>query len=88
MNIFGLVGLIVAIGLFANLGTWAMSYEPIHFALFIFIIILATLLIYTHIIITTLYIYLKDAWIQGIIGGPWDDSQPGLTSNGKRVTVQ
>ena len=85
MNIIGLIGLITAIGLFGDLGTWAMSHQPIHFALFIWIIMLSALLIYTHVIIVTLYLYLKDAWLQGLIGGPWDDSQPGLTHKGTRV---
>lgn len=87
LNIVALIGLVIAIGLFGDLGTWAMSHQPIHFALFIWIIILSALLIYTHFIITALYMYLKDAWLQTIIGGPWEDSQPGLTSNGKRVVV-
>ena len=87
LNVIGLVGLLTAIGLFAALGTWAMLHQPIHFALFIWIIILAILLVYTHLIVTTLYIYLKDAWLQSLLGGPWDDSQPGLTHNGKRVVI-
>ena len=77
LNVIGLLGLVTAIGLFGSLGTWAMSHQPIHFALFIWIIILAVLLVYTHLIVTTLYLYLKDAWIQSLLGGPWDDSQPG-----------
>ena len=78
--------LIVAIGLFADLGTWAMSHEPIHMTLFVWIIILAFMLIYSHVIITTLYFYLKDAWLRGILG-PMDEGNAGLTHGGKRVTV-
>jgi hypothetical protein len=55
-----------------------MTHQPIHMALFIWIILLSALLLYTHVIVTTLYIYLKDAWLQSLMGGPWDDSQPGI----------
>jgi hypothetical protein len=48
LNVFGLIGLMTAVGLFGALGTWAMSHQPIHFALFIWIIILSVLLVTKH----------------------------------------
>ena len=68
MDVVAVVGLGVAIGLFADLGTWAMSHEPIHMALFVTIIVLEVLLIYTGVIIGALFIMLKDQWLMGILG--------------------
>ena len=87
MDFVGIIGLAIAIGLFADLGTWSMSHEPIHIWLFSFIIILEFLLIYSGIIVVALYIILRDQWLMGLVG-PYSNQQAGLTHGGQRISVQ
>ena len=54
MDLVALVGIAVCIGLFANLGTWAMTHDPIHIALFVIIIILEALLIWSGLLLCSL----------------------------------
>ncbi len=42
-NAIGIVGLIVVLGLFLDLGFWSMSYDPVHVALFALILLLLIL---------------------------------------------
>lgn len=86
MNILAIIGLGVAIGLFANLGFWSMSHQPIHLALFAFIVVLVILLIYAEVIIITLYMILKDSYLMGIMGSP-NPNPAGLTTGGRRVAM-
>ena len=85
-----MVGLVVAIGLFADLGWWSMTHgqqtlgHP-HVVVFFFIIILLLLLIYGQLIVGTIYLMLKDAWIRGILGNESDEDMAGLTHGGKRI---
>ena len=54
--------LAVAIGLFADLGSWHIGVpfkEPVHMALFVLIIILELLLIYSEFVVASLYVMLK-----------------------------
>jgi len=92
LNIFAIIGLIVAIVWFSVFGTWAMLYKvqlgwPVHFVLFIIIIVLAVLLIYTGFILVALYTYLKEAYIDNILGSQYTDDDVGLTSGGRRISV-
>ena len=54
MDLVGIVGIAVCIGLFADLGTWSMTHDPIHMALFVIIIILEALLIWTGLLLCSL----------------------------------
>ena len=52
----------MAIGLFADLGSWHIGVpfkEPVHMALFVLIIILELLLIYSELVVASLYVMLK-----------------------------
>ena len=87
MNVLALIGLLVSIGLFADLGWWSMTHEPLHVGVFFMILLLLTLLIYGHLIVVTVYLVLKDAWIRGILGNNVNDDEDmaGLTHGGKRI---
>jgi hypothetical protein len=85
LNVLAIIGLFVVIGLFADLGWWSMTYEPIHIAVFFMILILLGLIIYGHIIVITLYLILKYAWISGLLNGSDDEDMAGLTRGGKRI---
>jgi len=87
MNVFAIIGLIIAIVWFSLLGMWAMLHVPVHFALYIIIIILTILLIYTAIILIALFTYLKEAYIDSILGSQQSDEDVGLTSGGRRISV-
>ena len=87
MNVLALIGLLVSIGLFADLGWWSMTHEPLHVGVFFMILLLLILLIYGHLIVVTVYLVLKDAWIRGILGNNVNDDEDmaGLTHGGKRI---
>ena len=51
--------LTVAIGLFGDLGMWAMTHDPIHMVQFIIIIVLVLLLLYSQFVVLSMYIMLK-----------------------------
>merc|ERR1712241_1359245 len=86
MNVLALIGLLASIGLFGNLGWWSMTHEPLHVGVFFMILLLLTLLIYGHLIVVTVYLVLKDAWIRGILGNNVNDEEmAGLTHGGKRI---
>ncbi len=86
LNVLAMLGLLVAIGLFADLGWWSMTYQAIHVVVFFMILILLSLLIYGQLIVVTLYLLLKDAWVRGILGtGADEDDLAGLTHGGKRI---
>ena len=51
VNFLGSIGLIVAIGLFLNIGFWSMSYEPIHLSLFVLISCLFILILLNAILL-------------------------------------
>ena len=85
MNLLGMIGLLVVVGLFGDLGWWSMTYQPLHVAVFFLVLILLVLLIYGQLIVITLYLILKDAWVRGILGNGTDEDMAGLTHNGKRI---
>ena len=87
MNVVAFIGLLVALGLFGDLGWWSMTHEPIHVGVFFMILILLILLIYGHLIVVTVYLVLKDAWIRGLLGTNVNDDEDmaGLTHGGKRI---
>ncbi|XP_023338520.1 uncharacterized protein LOC111709144 [Eurytemora carolleeae] len=88
MNAFAIIGLLVAIGWFSNLGTWAMLHDPIHFVVFILIIILDILLIYTGLIIYTLSLFLHETYLDNVLGKCGEiEEEAGLTSGGRRVSI-
>jgi len=89
MDLVALVGIAVCIGLFANLGTWAMTHDPIHIALFIIIIILEALLIWSGLLLCSLYVMLRDQWLMALIGNNMASSQQntGLTHGGQRIQI-
>ena len=61
LNVMGIIGLFVALGLFSDLGWWSMTYDPkgIHVPMFFVVLILLVLLIYGQLIVVTLYLLLK-----------------------------
>ena len=61
LNVFAIIGLLVALGFFADLGWWSMTYDPrgIHVLMFFMVLILSVLLIYGQLIVVTLYLLLK-----------------------------
>merc|ERR1719499_1614291 len=73
-NLVGVVGLIVALGWFLNLGFWSMLHDPIHFAVFLIICFLLPILLYTSCIHQALYNTLKEAYIDFILTRGRDDS--------------
>merc|ERR1712223_1352863 len=83
LNVIGIIGL------FADLGWWSMTYDPkgIHVPMFFVVLILLVLLIYGQLIVVTLYLLLKDAWIRGILGNGTDEDMAGLTHGGKRIEI-
>jgi len=89
LNVFAIIGLLVALGFFADLGWWSMTYDPrgIHVLMFFMVLILSVLLIYGQLIVVTLYLLLKDAWIRGILGNGDDEDTAGLTHGGKRIEI-
>ena len=66
-----------------------MTYDPkgIHVLMFFMVLILSVLLIYGQLIVVTLYLLLKDAWIRGILGNGTDEDMAGLTHGGKRIEI-
>lgn len=50
-NVLGLIGLIVSIGLFLDLGFWSMTHQPIHLAEFVFIVCLVVLVAMTMLLL-------------------------------------
>ena len=66
-----------------------MTYDPrgIHVLMFFMVLILSVLLIYGQLIVVTLYLLLKDAWIRGILGNGDDEDMAGLTHGGKRIEI-
>lgn len=89
MDLVGIVGIAVCIGLFADLGTWSMTHDPIHMALFVIIIILEALLIWTGLLLCSLYLMLRDQWLMGLLGNNFASNQQhaGLTHGGQRIQV-
>jgi len=89
MNLVAVCGLGVAIGLFADLGTWSMTHEPIHIALFVIIIFLVALLLYAGLLLITFYLMLKDRWLVAIVGNSSfaNNERTGLTHGGQRIDV-
>jgi len=73
-NLVGVIGLIVALGWFLNLGFWSMLHDPIHFAVFLIICFLIPILLYTSCILQALYNTLKEAYIDFILTRGRDDS--------------
>lgn len=68
MNILGLLGLVISMGWYlVSLGFWSMLYDPIHFAVFMIIICLIPVLLYTAYILHGLYIMLGEAYIDFVL---------------------
>lgn len=93
LNFAAILSLIVAEILFlTQIGWWSMTSpanSPIHMAVFFMVIILLGLLIYGQLIVLTVYLLLKDAWLRGILGNSEDEDglMAGLTHNGKRIEI-
>merc|ERR1712059_40663 len=89
LNAIGVLGLAVALGWYLqHLGLDAMLYEPVHFVVFIIILLILPLIICTSILLLGLYNYLKEAYIDEILGrGGEDDADPGLTQGGRRISI-
>eukprot|EP00090_Calanus_glacialis_P024863 TRINITY_DN38588_c0_g1_i1.p1 TRINITY_DN38588_c0_g1~~TRINITY_DN38588_c0_g1_i1.p1 ORF type:complete len:180 (+),score=28.97 TRINITY_DN38588_c0_g1_i1:153-692(+) len=87
-NIGAVLGLAVALGWYLWLGFWAMLHVPVHFVVFLIIVTILPVLIYTSFILLALFSYLKEAYIDSILGkGEEDENEPGLTSGGRRISV-
>jgi len=88
MNLVGVIGIGVALGWYLAFGFWAMLHEPIHFVVFLILAAILPLMLYTAFIIFALYSYLKEAYIDELLGrGADDDGEPGLTQGGRRISV-
>jgi len=91
MDLVAIVGVAVCIGLFADLGTWSMTHTPIHMALFVLIIILEALLIWSGLLLCSLYVMLRDQWLMALIGKNISQAKShehaGLTHGGQRIQV-
>jgi len=94
LNIIAIITLIIAEILpLVNVGWWSMTSpknSPVLVTTFFLVLILLVLLIYGQIVVLTVYLLLKDAWVRGILGNSDDDDdmQAGLTHNGKRIEIQ
>ena len=53
-------------GWFSWLGFWAMLHEPVHFVVFLLLLIIIPLECYSVFIVFALYTYLKEAYIDVI----------------------
>ena len=62
-NIGAVLGLAVALGWYLWLGFWAMLHVPVHFVVFLIIVTILPVLIYTSFILLALFSYLKEAYI-------------------------
>merc|ERR1712025_8584 len=87
INILAIVGLIIALGWYCWLGFWAMLHDPVHFVVFLIIVTILPLTIYLVFRVFVLYTYLKEAYIDSILGKCADENEPGLTSGGRRISV-
>jgi len=90
-NGIAVAGLIAALCWYLlALGSWAMLYEPVHFAVFLIICCLLPLLLYVSFILVGFYIYLKEAYIETVLnrGGEEEDGEEaGLTREGDRISM-
>jgi len=87
LNLLGLLALIVALGWFSWLGFWAMLHVPVHFVVFLILLIIIPIKAYTCFIVFALYTYLKEAYIDSILGKGLEDNEPGLTAGGRRISI-
>lgn len=88
LNCLAVPGLGVALGWYLRLGFWAMLHEPVHLVVFLVIALLLPLLLYTAVICLALYSYLKEAYIDELLGrGSEEEGDPGLTQGGRRISV-
>jgi len=88
MNLLGVLGVGVALGWYLTFGFWAMLHEPVHFVVFLILAAILPLMLYTAFIILALYNYLKEAYIDELLGrGAEEDGDPGLTHGGRRISV-
>merc|ERR1712032_1696287 len=90
-NGIAVAGLIAALCWYLlALGSWAMLYEPVHFAVFLIICCLLPLLIYISFILVGFYIYLKEAYIETVVNrgvDEEDDEEAALTRGGHRISM-
>jgi len=77
----------VALGWFSWLGFWAMLHVPVHFVVFLILLIIIPIKAYTCFIVFALYTYLKEAYIDSILGKGLEDNEPGLTAGGRRISI-
>jgi len=88
MNLLGVLGIGVALGWYLTFGFWAMLHEPVHFVVFLILAAILPIMLYTAFIILVLYNYLKEAYIDELLGrGAEEDGDPGLTHGGRRISV-
>jgi len=88
MNLLGVLGVGVALGWYLTFGFWAMLHEPVHFVVFLILAAILPLMLYTAFIILALYNYLKEAYIDELLGrAAEEDGDPGLTHGGRRISV-
>jgi len=88
MNLLGMLGVGVALGWYLTFGFWAMLHEPVHFVVFLILAAILPIMLYTAFIILALYNYLKEAYIDELLGrAAEEDCDPGLTHGGRRISV-
>jgi len=89
INIIAIIGLITAIVWYVvYLTFWGMTHEPIHLVVFIIISVLVPILVYTAVIMYALTLFLREQYIDSVLGNPErDEEDEGLTSGGRRVSV-
>jgi len=87
LNIVAIVGLIVALGWYSWLGFWAMLHDPVHFVVFLILLLIIPLKIYLVFLTCVFYKYLKEAYIDFILGRGEEENETGLTAGGRRISV-
>lgn len=87
-NVIAVLGLIAATCWFLlALGMWGMLYTPIHFTVFLIICLLVPLLIYISFILLGFFTYLKEAYIETVLGQGEDEEDVGHPLAGRQLTM-
>jgi len=88
MNIIAVLGLLVAIGWYCNLGLWAMTHDPVHLVTFILLLVITPLLLYTPLIMAAVEVCIREQYIDGVLskGERGGDEEEELTG-GRRVSI-
>jgi len=87
LNLIAIIGLLVALGWYCHFGMWAMLHVPVHFVVFLIICLLVPLLIYTAVCLYSLQVFLREQYIDSVLGQHDEEEDAGLTQGGRRVSI-